>query len=110
MNFPITRDDCPACGSKERLGRNTIDRLIELKHLSKDMFPDGLMMTLPLIDQKRIMTLVTPTVKLPILNIYWDICKECLTMYCTKFELVMRDASVELRQQKGQPPSSFSPS
>ncbi len=98
MVFPIVREACP-CGCEERLGKMTIDRLIEKGFLSKGLYPDGPMFQIPLIDQRRITALVTPTVKVPIITVFWDVCKDCMTMYCTKFQLDIQDAPVQVQQQ-----------
>ena len=98
MVFPIVQDDCPKCGCKERLGKMTIDRLIKKGLLSKGLYPDGLMWTIPMVDQKRITSLLTPTVKVPVLNIFFDICKECHTVYCTKYALDIQEMPVQLQQ------------
>lgn len=101
MIFPITRDACP-CGCKERLGQKIITRLIEKGILSKGLFPDGPMLQIPLVDSKRIQTLLTPTTKIPIITVYWDICKECGTMYCNKLSLDIKDVPVQVQQMPDQ--------
>ncbi len=111
MEFPITRDDCPHCQCKERLGQETISGLIEQGKLSKGLYPEGLMMQVPLVDNKRITAIFSPTVKIPVIVIYWDICKECMTMYCNKFNLIMQEVPVKMQKMTGdQPPQQFSPS
>jgi len=110
IKYPITQDDCPNCHSKERLGQRAIKELQEEGKLSKGLYPDGLMMQIPLIDSKRITALFSPTVKVPIIIVYWDVCKECRTMYCTKFDLQVQDVPVELKNMPKQGPPKFSPS
>ena len=111
IKYPITRDDCPNCHSKERLGQEAIKKLQEEGKLTKGLYPDGLMLQVPLVDNQRISTLLTPTVNVPVITIYWDVCKECHTMYCTKFDLVTQEIPVQIKKMPGgSMPQQFSKS
>ena len=96
MEYPIINDKCPHCGSKERLGKNAIKQLQEEGKLNKESFPEGLVFTIPLMDMTRPPPVVlTKTHKVPQMNIFYDVCADCKSFYCTKFEIIEREIPVQ---------------
>lgn len=100
LKFPIQGAEvCPHCGCKERIGEQLIRELKEDGKLSKMAFPKGaLAIQVPLFDQTR-PPLATQIV-IPMLQIMFDVCKECKTIYCTDLELTQQPAKVEFQQVK----------
>lgn len=104
VTFPKTFDACPRCGSKVRLGMEAIRQMKEQGLVHKDSFPNGLVHQIPMLDQAHPPTIIGPTIKIPILLVYWDVC-ECGEMYCTNF--VIQQAPAQVQMQKQQPPPGF---
>ncbi len=104
MKFPRTYDACPKCGSKVRLAETAIQQLKDEGSIHRDSFPGGLMHQIPLFDQARPPAILGPTFKLPVMLVYWDIC-ECGEMYCTKFDIQL--APAQMQMQKQSPPPGF---
>ena len=102
MELPIVFTKCPVCGSEERLGKQRIAELKEEGKLNKSSFPDGPVLTIPLLDPNHPPSiLLANSVKIPVLNYYWDACAnpECGSIYCWKFDQV--EAQLPVQFQRG---------
>jgi hypothetical protein len=86
------------CGSSRRLAESYIQELKDKGEIHKDSFSNGLIHQIPLIDQSHPPSLLSTTIKVKMLNVYWDIC-ECGTMYCTKFNCVETAAQVQAQRR-----------
>ena len=106
FKFP---EECPVCGSKERLLGQIIAKLKEEDKLSKDACPNGVAMQVPLIDQARMSKLVTPTIKIQTLVIFYDICAKCKTFIATGVQLAEMPAQVQMVPQGPRPVSLQGP-
>jgi hypothetical protein len=97
--------ECPICGEKERLLSGTMDRLKKEGKLSKEAFSKGAALQIPLIDPGRLMKIVSPTIKIYTLIIYYDICAnpECGCFYLTGFEVVEQPAQMQPMGPGGRP-------
>jgi len=83
MQFPIKgTGECPQCGSTDKVGAQYIQELKDQKKLPDDAYPNGLMMPVPFFDVLR-SRLLTSRPEVPQLEFYFDVCGECLSMYCT---------------------------
>ncbi len=95
--FPIQgHDKCPNCGCAERLGQMKIAELVQSGQLAEDLFPKGPVWVLPLIDQTkpiRVSILSIQVPKIPLLQIYWDVCAntDCLSVYITGVDFIMQE-------------------
>ncbi len=98
--FPIQgHDKCPHCGGEERIGRSKIAELKRDGLLEEHMFPKGPVWAMPLIDQSKpihISALSISKPKIPILQVYWDICgnPECVGIYVTAVEFIMQEINL----------------
>ncbi len=104
LTWPKTYDACPNCGSKVRLGATAIKQLKDEGKLHKDSFNGGLMHQIPLLDQAHPPSILGPTVKIPIIYVFWDVC-ECGTMYANRFEVIETPAQMQVQRQA--PPPGF---
>jgi len=107
MTLPKTFDTCPICNSNKRLGAGLIQELKDENKLHKDSFNSGLMHQVPMLDQAHPPAVIALQFKIKVLLIYWDVCGECGTMYCTKFDCAEMPAQVQMQQP--QPPASQRP-
>jgi hypothetical protein len=85
-SFPIEGSDrCPSCGCEERIGRQLLDQMKAEGKLQKTAYPKGFVIKVPLFQ-----VLAAPLVvkqEIPVVEITFDVCKECKTLYCTNFDL-----------------------
>ncbi len=99
VKFPIVgAEKCPHCGSTERIGRQYIDGLIAKGHLMKGSYPKGFAFQVPMNG-----TLIAPlTIKpeIPVVNVYWDICKGCQSLLVSSVEIT----NVQVNMQQQMPP------
>jgi hypothetical protein len=101
---PVTFDACPVCKGKKRLGADHIQQLKDAGVLHKDSFKNGFMHQIPLLDQAHPPTILGPTIKVNVANLYFDACADCGTMYCTRFEIVEMPAQIQMQQRPSPPP------
>ena len=89
MDFPIEGASlCPQCDSEERVGAQYIQELKDQNKLPADAYPNGLMIPVPFVDVLRSKVLpLRPEV--PQLEMYFDVCAACFTLYCTGMGLRM---------------------
>jgi len=106
-DIEVSDPGCPVCGSKKKLIAGTIAQLKIDGKLSKDAFPKGAVLQVPLIDQAKVMKIMTPTFKVNTLVIFYDICADCLTFYSTGAQLLEQDAQMQVTQ--GPPPGQRGP-
>lgn len=105
LKLPVTgADKCPHCGCTERIGRQYIDSLVANGRLLKGSYPKGLVMQIP-IQGVSLGILVKP--ELPVLNIYYDVCKKCFTMYCTGADEILVPLQPMQQQPNWPPPGRF---
>lgn len=102
LTFPIKGvDACPHCGSTERLGQKILQQFKVEGKIPRNSYPSENFM-LPMILQAAldgsIPLGINPT--LPMLQVCWDVCKECKTMYCREIQL----ASVPIQLKMPPPP------
>lgn len=103
MEFPILGHDvCPSCGCEERIAQEYIRQLKREGKLSEKVFPfETLAITLPLMDPTHPPLATHFTI--PTLQVHFDVCKECKTIYCTRIELFQQPAMVQQRPHAGMP-------
>jgi hypothetical protein len=101
--LPKTFDQCPVCGSPNKLGLQYLQYLRETKQIHQDSFKGGLMHQIPMLDQAHPPTILGPRFKVKVLAVFWDVCAECGTMYCTKFDVIEGVGVTE------RPPGSLTP-
>jgi hypothetical protein len=104
-NKPQFPQCCPVCGEKKKLLVGAMDQLKKEGKLSKEAFPRGAALQIPLIDPGRIMKIVSPTIKIYTLMIFYDICAnpECGTFYLTGFEVIEQPAQMQAMGPGGRP-------
>jgi hypothetical protein len=91
------------------MAESVIKQLREEGLIHKDSFTANCLVTqIPLIDQSHPPAFLAPTVKVKVLNIYWDICADCGAEYCTRFEVVDMPAQVQMQKQPGRMPPGLS--
>lgn len=93
MEFPKKFDVCPACGSKERIGDNLIEGMKEDGSVPKGSFENQTAFAvhqLPIIDPNHRPTglLIGGQASVKVAMVYWDVCAECGTIYCTEFAVL----------------------
>lgn len=94
--YPITTDKCPTCGSEERLGKQAMDNLKKEGKLNKVSFPDGMLIPVPLVDPRFPPSVIlAQSVRIPVMNIFFDVCAKCRTLFCTRFEIVEKELPVQ---------------
>lgn len=97
LEFPIQgHDKCPHCGCADGIGQTKIAELKKDGLLEEHMFPRGPTWSMTLIDQTKpimVSPLSITKPKIPVLNIYWDICAnpDCLAVYVTGAEFIMQE-------------------
>jgi hypothetical protein len=98
-------DKCPQCGSEEKAVASAIDLLREEKLVPEDSFKEGLAIQAVLYDPAR-QKLLTTTFQTPIIQVRFDVCAVCHTMYCTSISLTQGTAQVQgpAPQHKARPP------
>lgn len=101
VQFPIEgASSCPKCGSEERIGQKVIHELKEEGKLSERAFKDErLVIQIPLLDQTR--PPLVSTFTMPVLCIYFDVCEECKSFYCTGVDLVQQTVQVQSMPSMG---------
>ena len=103
VEYPVKgHDKCPKCGCEDRLGAMKIAELVEEGAISEELFAKGPTWALTLIDQSKpimISPLAITKPKIPIMNIYWDVCAnlECLEVFTTGVDF--RTVEVEIPKQ-----------
>lgn len=95
LKFPIEgATACPLCGCEERIGQEFIQELKKDGKLSSKAFPkEALMLQVPLMDLTH--PPLTTTLNVPVLQIYFDVCKECHHIYCTGVGLVQQPVQIQ---------------
>lgn len=116
MEFPKKFDACPACGSKERIGDNLIKGMKEDGSAPKDAFQNQKAFAvhqLPIIDPNHPpSTLLVGQATVKVAMVYWDVCGECGTIYCTEFDILKAQVQTQPKHGSvfgtpGAPPSGF---
>jgi len=101
-----TFDVCPVCGSEKRIGEKAIkkfkdDGILPAQAAANLVFP------VPMMDQQKLqraaLASLTGTITVNSLNIWWDICEMCGTMYCIKAETVEQQAPIRMQPVAGPP-------
>ena len=93
LKFPILGAEvCPNCGSKERVGQKVIQEMKDDGKLSQ-AFPTETMLQVPLFDPTRPPLAATFTI--PVLQIHFDVCEKCKTLYCTRINLAQQPTQVQ---------------
>lgn len=87
---------CPVCGSSERVIGQIIADLKEEGKLSEEMFPKGPGLQINLFDPKKAALMVSPTVKIPLVTVFFDVCARCHSLYCTGVDFVEAPAQVSM--------------
>lgn len=103
MTLPKTFDTCPACGNPTRLAETVIEQLKDERVLPKEfggVGQQGLVIQFPLIDQAHPPAILGPHIKIKVLHVYWDICSNCGTMYCTKFDCTDAMAQAQVQENR----------
>ena len=96
LGFPIKgHDRCPNCGCEEGIGAETIHQLKKEGELSKEIFPKGMMVQIPLLDPMKLQKVLTPVVQMPVFTWYYDICAECKTLYVKEIDLTWQPVQVQ---------------
>lgn len=99
---PVTFDKCPGCESEERLFEKLVTQLKKDGLIKKEDLTEGVAHQVPLFDPNKpspiLLAGLQQTVR--VLFIYFDVCAECGTMYCTKFEV--KEAKAMAQQMPGQ--------
>lgn len=98
MTLPVVFEKCPHCEGTKRLGISYFNQLRDEGLMHKDSFTAGLMHQIPLVDQAHPPAILAQMIKIKVLYIYWDVCADCGTMYCTKFEAKDMPAQVQMQQ------------
>ena len=93
--FPVLFDHCPTCGCKDRLGEAAMQELRDNGMLPKEAFKDGMWWQMPMLDQAHPPTILAPTFTIKVATTFFDICAECGTVYCTKFDMLNTQAQVQ---------------
>lgn len=98
LKFPLEgATACPQCGCEDRILEQVLTQLREEGKISKDAFPQGFALQIPLFDPKKAMRVISPTVKIPVVQILYDICAECHTMYCVGVNVIEQPAQVQIQ-------------
>jgi hypothetical protein len=112
ITLPVTHDRCPVCGCTDGLVRMAIDRAIEEGKIGKGAFPEGAVIPIMLLDQRRPpVVLTTKSIKVSSLMIYFEVCasKECGAMYCRKFDVMEQDIPVQFQKAPLPNPQQYPP-
>jgi hypothetical protein len=97
MQFPITgASQCPHCTSTKTVIRNYIDELKMSGTLGKNAYPAGGAIQIPFQETLNSPLMIRP--EIPVLQISYEVCAECFTMYTTKIQLII--VPVEIKKQK----------
>ena len=99
-SLPVIFDTCPNCNSENRLALSLVDSLKAGGSLPKTFPFTGLALQVPLMDQTRPPILVGPTMTLKVMTVMLEICGDCGTVYCTKFDIV--DTPAQMQTMKPQ--------
>lgn len=101
-----TFDVCPNCGSGKRIGEKVIKKFKESGILSEKA-AGNLVFPIPMADTEKLqqaaLRSLTGMITMNSLNIWWDICEMCGTMYCIKVETVEQQVPVRIQQVTGRP-------
>jgi hypothetical protein len=89
LNLPVTHDKCPVCGSEKGLIKQAMEELRQEGKLNKTSFPLGCVIPSPLLDPTHPPPILTNSVKVPVINLYYEVCAEpeCGALYCTRFDV-----------------------
>jgi hypothetical protein len=100
LKLPMTHDRCPVCGNEGGLVRRGIESLVEKGEIDKDSFPGGVVLTIPMMDRKKPKAILTATVKVWNMMIYYEVCDnpDCMALYCTRFDLVQQEIPAQVYQ------------
>lgn len=100
MKFPMTcASKCPKCESEKTITRAYIDQLKAEGKLVKAAYPAGSVMQVAFDQVLNSPLMIRPEV--PVLQIGYDVCAECFTMYATNVNLLI--VPVQIKKQGVQP-------
>lgn len=95
LQFPITWDGCPNCGSSKRVVGSVKDELIAQDKWSPELEGGIQQLITTVADPKKVQRMLT----IPILLSLLDICAECGTVYCVRTE--RKDVSPTMKKGQG---------
>lgn len=94
LTFPIDgADSCPSCGCSERIGQQIINQLKLESKLQMNAYAKGLLIKIPLFQALLGPLQIKPEV--PVIEITFDVCKECKQIYCIKVDLTSQQVNVQ---------------
>lgn len=99
LAFPIEgADKCPTCGCEERIGQQILNQLKLERKLQMFAYPKGLVIKVPLLQAVVGPLVIKP--EIPVIEITFDVCKECKTLYCRKFDLTYMPYKFEASERR----------
>jgi hypothetical protein len=99
MKFPITgAPNCPACHSEKTIARAYIDELKMEGKLPKNAYPAGAAHQIALQEALNSPLMIKP--EIPVLQISYEVCADCFTMYATQIQLIIVPVQIQQKQQR----------
>jgi len=94
LTFPIEgAESCPNCGCSERIGQQIINQLKLEAKLQMSAYAKGLLIKIPLF--QALLGPLALKQEVPVIEITFDVCKECKTLYCLKIDLTSQPVEVK---------------
>jgi len=94
LTFPIVgAETCPHCGCSERIGQQIINQLKLEAKLQMNAYAKGLVIKIPLFQTLLGPLAITPN-EVPVIEITFDVCKECKAIYGLKVDLTSQPVQV----------------
>lgn len=87
-------DKCPQCGCEDQAVDEVLDQLREQKLIPQESFKEGLAIQATLFDPTR-QTILTSNFTIPIVQVRFEVCSVCHTMYCTSIAVLGQQAEVQ---------------
>ncbi len=106
IKLPITgATQCPNCGSTEGVGRAYLEQLEKAGKIPKGMAAKGLAIQFP-VTSVLMSPLVASMTEIPVLNIGWEVCAQCFTIYSPGVFETKQPVKVEMQRMA---PPGFTP-
>ena len=100
MDYPIRFDQCPVCGSKERIVESEVNQEIEAGRLPKGTRMPATISQAGLFNPNDQQQLLARR-EVPILMGFYDVCVKCGTLYCVEMQRGI--GMMEPQFRKGKP-------
>jgi len=86
-------DKCPQCGSEQKNVEEVMNDLRETGLIPKESFKEGIAIQAALYDPTRQQVIATKFT-IPIIQVRFEVCADCHTIYCTSVAVVFQQAEV----------------